>query len=118
MGAHGPRPTLPPRPDRERGTKQRPTRPRGDRVGDGDQSPRRQVPQAEPLLAQHDDLTSKLDAQSLDISAADAIRAGGLDCDHADPIDRMLAAQSLLRRVALVSKDAAFGQLRGFSIIW
>jgi len=75
-------------------------------------------PEAELLLAQHDDLTARLGAQSLDISTADAIRAGGLDWDHADPFDRMLAAQSLLRQAALVTRDAAFGHLRGLSIVW
>lgn len=75
-------------------------------------------PEAEILLAQHDDLTSRLGAQPLDISAADAIRAGSLDWDHADPFDRMLAAQSLLRQAALVTRDASFGHLRGLSIIW
>ncbi len=75
-------------------------------------------PEAEILLAQHADLTSRLGAQSLDISAADAIRAGSLDWDHADPFDRMLAAQSLLHQAALVTRDAAFGHLRGLTIIW
>ncbi|GAC1445694.1 MAG: type II toxin-antitoxin system VapC family toxin [Mycobacteriales bacterium] len=75
-------------------------------------------PEAEFLLAQHDDLISRLGAQSLDITAADAIRAGSLDWDHADPFDRMLAAQSLLNHAALVTSDAAFGDLRGLSIIW
>ena len=75
-------------------------------------------PEAEILLAQHDDLTSRLGAQSLDICAADAIRAGSLDWDHADPFDRMLAAQSLRHQAALVTRDAAFGDLRGLTILW
>ncbi len=75
-------------------------------------------PEAEILLAQHGDLTSRLGAQSLDISAADAIRAGSLDWDHADPFDRMLAAQSLHHLAALVTRDAAFSQLRGLAVIW
>ncbi|MCW2620652.1 MAG: hypothetical protein JWL64_254 [Frankiales bacterium] len=75
-------------------------------------------PEAEILLAQHHDLTSRLGAQSLDISAADTIRAGSLDWDHADPFDRILAAQSLLHQAALVTRDAAFGHLRGLTIIW
>jgi len=75
-------------------------------------------PEAEILLAQHGDLTSRLGAHSLDMSAADAIRAGTLDWDHADPFDRMLAAQSLLHHAALVTRDAAFGDLRGLSILW
>lgn len=75
-------------------------------------------PEAEILLAQHADLTRRLGAQSLDISAADAIRAGNLDWDHSDPFDRMLAAQSLLHQAALVTRDAAFRHLRGLTIIW
>ena len=75
-------------------------------------------PEAEMLLAQHHDLTNRLGAQSLDISAADAIRAGSLNWEHADPFDRMLAAQSLLHQAALVTRDAAFGHLRGLTIIW
>jgi PIN domain nuclease of toxin-antitoxin system len=76
-----------------------------------------QWPKAEILARQHGDLTSTLGAQSLDISADDAIRAGSLDWDHADPFDRILAAQSLLHQ-ALVNRDEAFGHLRGLTIIW
>ena len=36
-------------------------------------------PEAEILLTQHGDLVSRLGAQSLDISDADAVRAGSLD---------------------------------------
>ena len=36
------------------------------------------------------------------------VHAGGLQLDHRDPFDRMLAAQSLLEDAALVTKDAAF----------
>ena len=75
-------------------------------------------PEAEILLAQHNDLTTRLGARALDISPADAIRAGSLDWDHADPFDRMLAAQSLRHDAVLVTRDAAFGRLRGLTIIW
>ena len=75
-------------------------------------------PEAEILLVQHHDLLSRLGAQSLAISAADATRAGSLDWDHGDPFDRMLAAQSLLHHAALVSRDSSFRQLRGLCIIW
>ncbi len=75
-------------------------------------------PEAEILLSQHDDLTSRLGAQSLDITTADATRARGLDWDQADPYDRILAAQSLLHQATLVTRDAAFGELRGLTILW
>lgn len=75
-------------------------------------------PEADVLLAQHHDLTRRLGGHTLDISAADAIRAGSLDWDHPDPFDRMLAAQSLLHHAALVTRDKAFHDLRGLTITW
>lgn len=75
-------------------------------------------PEAEVLLSQHDDLTGRLGARRLDISSADAIRAGGLRWDHGDPFDRILAAQALLSDATLVTRDRAFSELRGLRIIW
>lgn len=75
-------------------------------------------PEAEILLAQHEDLTDRLGAHRLDISASEAIRAGSLDWDHADPFDRILAAQSLVQQAALVTRDGAFAQLRGLTVVW
>jgi PIN domain nuclease of toxin-antitoxin system len=46
--------------------------------------------------------------ETLDITLLHAIRAGRLAGEHRDPFDRMLAAQSLLEGVPLVSADAAF----------
>lgn len=51
----------------------------------------------------------------LGISAAHALRAGSLPGDHRDPFDRMLAAQSILESVPVVSRDeslSAFGAER------
>ncbi len=75
-------------------------------------------PEAEILLAQHEALTTRLGAQALDISPADAVRAGSLDWDHGDPFDRMLAAQSLVHQTALVTRDKVFRKLRGLTILW
>jgi PIN domain nuclease of toxin-antitoxin system len=75
-------------------------------------------PEAEILLAQHDDLLSRLGAELLAITAADAIRAGNLDWEHTDPFDRMLAAQALLRHATLLTRDEAFRDLRGLNILW
>ena len=44
----------------------------------------------------------------LQISVADAERAGRLPRPHRDPFDRMLIAQALARDLPLVSVDAAF----------
>ena len=75
-------------------------------------------PEADLLLQQHDDLTDRLGARRLDITASAAIRAGGLEWDHADPFDRMLAAQALLAHAALVTRDHAFGALKGILLLW
>jgi len=75
-------------------------------------------PEADLLLGQHDDLCSRLGARALPISAADAIRAGGLNWSHADPFDRMLAAQALLAQATLVTRDGVFERLTGLALLW
>lgn len=44
----------------------------------------------------------------LPISHLHALRAGSWDVAHRDPFDRILAAQSALERMLLVSRDPAF----------
>jgi PIN domain nuclease of toxin-antitoxin system len=44
----------------------------------------------------------------LPISHLHALRAGSWDVAHRDPFDRILAAQSALERMPLVSRDPAF----------
>ena len=53
----------------------------------------------------------------LPLSAAHAKRGGLLDGAHRDPFDRLLAAQSIIERMPLVTADAAF---RGFGVetVW
>jgi PIN domain nuclease of toxin-antitoxin system len=53
----------------------------------------------------------------LALSSAHAVRAGSFPQPHKDPFDRMLAAQSLLETLPIVSADS---QLRvfGASVIW
>ena len=47
----------------------------------------------------------------LPVSYLHTLRAGGLLSEHRDPFDRMLAAQSLIENVPLISCDKAFGAL-------
>jgi PIN domain nuclease of toxin-antitoxin system len=49
----------------------------------------------------------------VDITPAEAEAAGALDWEHRDPFDRLLAAQSLLRRLVLVTTDAVFATAPG-----
>ncbi len=53
----------------------------------------------------------------LAITYAHCLRAGGYVAEHRDPFDRMLAAQSEMDSLALVTKDPAFGQF-GTTVIW
>ena len=46
-----------------------------------------------------------------------AIRAGGIRSEHRDPFDRMLAAQSVIEAVPVVSVDPAISNL-GADRIW
>lgn len=39
-----------------------------------------------------------------------SLRAGAFDCAHRDPFDRMLAAQSVLEGLPLLTRDPAFAQ--------
>ncbi len=47
---------------------------------------------------------------SLDFSTEDAMKLGELPFYHRDPFDRMLIAQSLNRKIALMSDDGKFKQ--------
>lgn len=53
----------------------------------------------------------------LAVSIRHAQKAGGLPHAHRDPFDRMLAAQSALEDLPLVTSDAAFGGF-GIRLIW
>ena len=46
---------------------------------------------------------------SLDFSTEDAMKLGELPFYHRDPFDRMLIAQSLNRKLVLMSNDGKFG---------
>lgn len=75
-------------------------------------------PVVEPLLRQHDEICARLGVRIRPIAAPEALLAGGLAWLHTDPFDRMLAAQAMLTPATLVTRDAAFGELPGLSILW
>ena len=54
----------------------------------------------------------------LDMNAADAETAGGLDWSHRDPFDRMLVAQCLNRSLTLVTADAKLRARNDIAILW
>lgn len=55
--------------------------------------------------------------ETLPITARHALKAGALPGEHRDPFDRMIAAQSLLSDLGVISCDQAIAGL-GASTIW
>lgn len=55
--------------------------------------------------------------EHLPIAYAHALQAGSYACPHRDPFDRMLAAQSELDSLVLLTCDAAFGAF-GIQVAW
>jgi PIN domain nuclease of toxin-antitoxin system len=70
-----------------------------------------------PLPADFGELAAAAGIDELPLSIAAAELAARLPLTHRDPWDRMLAAQSILRRCALISKDSFISKL-GVQTIW
>lgn len=73
------------------------------------------LPSAAPIAADFGGWVVRMGAVELPISIAHGERAGAFSAPHRDPFDRMLAAQSILEGVPLISADAAldaFGVVR------
>ncbi|MBX3169083.1 MAG: type II toxin-antitoxin system VapC family toxin [Candidatus Eremiobacteraeota bacterium] len=74
--------------------------------------------QVEPgLVSNYTDHLRTFQAEELPLLSKHALYAGGLPGEHRDPFDRLLAAQSLLEGVPLLTADPAF---LGFGVqtIW
>ena len=66
------------------------------------------LPQAQPLIDDWDGELERRRFAPLDIAPRHALRAGGYDVTHADPFDRIIAAQAELEGITLVAVDRAF----------
>jgi len=55
--------------------------------------------------------------EPLPVTVTHSARVAGLPFHHRDPFDRLLAAQALEERVAIVSADAVFGKY-GVKRVW
>jgi PIN domain nuclease of toxin-antitoxin system len=66
------------------------------------------LPDATPIVLSYARNLDRLGAHELPISSRHALAAGDLAWDHRDPFDRILAAQSILDGLPLVTSDAAF----------
>ncbi len=76
------------------------------------------LPWGESLVTGFARNVRRLRAQEVQITAEHALLAGGLDWDHRDPFDRLLAAQAMLEGWTLVTRDRAFSGLTGITTLW
>ncbi len=65
---------------------------------------------ARGLFESYQDHLATFQASELMISSRHSLLAGSFDCPHRDPFDRLLAAQSLLEGIPLVTADPALAQ--------
>lgn len=75
------------------------------------------LPHAAPLALAFDAEITGLELTPLPITIAHAEVAGKLDPSHRDPFDRLLIAQALVERVAIVSNKRLFDSF-GVERIW
>jgi PIN domain nuclease of toxin-antitoxin system len=54
----------------------------------------------------------------LELDAVSAVRAGLLPGEHRDPFDRLLAAQAIVHRCAVVTPDRLFTDSLGAEVFW
>jgi PIN domain nuclease of toxin-antitoxin system len=76
------------------------------------------LPEADALLADWPGLIDRLMAVELAVGSAHALLAPRLEWDHADPFDRILAAQAITEKAALLSLDAAFDSVPELERLW
>jgi len=75
------------------------------------------LPGARLLAENFADAIGGLGFDELPITAHAAQIAGGFSVNHRDPFDRMLAAQSLIERIPLITSDPAFGDFE-VEVVW
>lgn len=75
------------------------------------------LPGADVVIAKFSDLLRELRAADLPVARVHALRAGGYTQPHADPFDRILAAQADVEDLTLISKDRALLQF-GVELLW
>ncbi|WP_159589822.1 type II toxin-antitoxin system VapC family toxin [Chelativorans xinjiangense] len=74
-------------------------------------------PEVEPLVGAFEEVVAAEGFDLLPLAARHAIRAGAYGPEHRDPFDRMLAAQAVVERLTLVSKDRGVREL-GAEVVW
>lgn len=76
------------------------------------------LPQADVLLSAYSKHLDRLGVDRLAVSEDHALLAGRLDWSHRDPFDRMLAAQSMIESMVIITGDPAFAGCPGVPTLW
>lgn len=74
--------------------------------------------EAQRVILAFDDFLQRLGGEHVPVTAHHSLVAGQLRWDHRDPFDRILAAQSIVESVPLVTADPIFASIDGVSTIW
>jgi PIN domain nuclease of toxin-antitoxin system len=75
------------------------------------------MPEAAELVLRFFEIIENCDFKPLPVSVEHGHRAGLLPGEHKDPFDRMLAAQSIIEDMGLVTLDRALAGL-GARVVW
>lgn len=75
------------------------------------------LPGAQRVVADYPGALRGLQAEELAVTSAHALKAEAWSAAHRDPFDRMLAAQSELEQLPLISCDPLMQQF-GIEVIW
>ena len=86
-------------------------------MGDCNEAPSGKLESAAPLVQDMPGWLARAGFSELPITIAHAQRAGSWPQPHRDPFDRMLAAQSVLEQLPVVSRDSALAQF-GVLPVW
>lgn len=70
------------------------------------------LPGVENALREFNELITADGFSHLAVAHNHAIKAGGLDAEHRDPFDRMLAAQAIIEGAVLITDDSAMKLFR------
>lgn len=76
------------------------------------------LPEADRLMRHYEASLVRYGFEELPLASPAALRVATLDASHADPFDRVLAAQAIQLRIALVTRDEAFASFSGLATVW
>jgi PIN domain nuclease of toxin-antitoxin system len=75
------------------------------------------LPESDELIRNFESICNDQRFKFLSITVRHALHAAGLDDEHRDPFDRLIAAQSLVENIPVITVDPAIHKF-GCNVIW